>query len=316
MAKRKKGKVRLHHFILPNPETHKKAHLISFKALVIYALFFILLQVTFKGISIVKPNVLGITSNMNQQDLIKLTNVERQKNGLPALTENSELDKAAAEKGKNMLTENYWAHYSPSGKSPWDFIKSSGYDFSYAGENLARNFYTSQDVVNACMASTMGHRENVLNSHYKEVGMAVVQGKLQGQDTILVVQEFGTQTNSLAAKPNIDNEGVNIAKVNDQNASKQSVVNIPVNATPQAGVESASTQASGFISLFDPYKTTKTLGFGLLSVLALLLLTDMFVIFVVRRKPLYHFATRHVPHVALWVVAFAILIHFGPGIIL
>lgn len=316
MSKSKKSKRRLHHFILPHPETHKRAHLISFKALLIYALFFVLLQVSFKGISIVKPTVLGITSNMSQQDLIKLTNDQRQKNGLPPLAENSELDKAAVEKGKNMLAENYWAHYSPSGKSPWDFINASGYKSSYAGENLARNFYSSQDVVNAWMASTMGHRENILNTHYREIGMAVVEGKLQGQDTILVVQEFGTPTDALAAKPSIDNEGVKIAKANDLSTSKQSVVNIPVNATPQSGIESASTQAPGFISLFDPYRVTKTLGFGLLGILALLVLADMFVIFVVRRRPLYQFATRHVPHMVLWVVSFAVLIHFGPGIIL
>lgn len=67
-----------------------------------------------------------------------------------------------------MFDENYWAHFAPSGKSPWDFILGSGYKFTFAGENLAKNFYNSQDVMNAWMASKVGHKENLLNSKYQK----------------------------------------------------------------------------------------------------------------------------------------------------
>lgn len=71
----------MHHFFLPHPKTHKKAHLISMRAIFIYVLFFVLLQFGFNGISKIQPNILGISANLNQQELIKLTNTKRQKLG-------------------------------------------------------------------------------------------------------------------------------------------------------------------------------------------------------------------------------------------
>jgi hypothetical protein len=72
----------------------------------------------------------------------------------------------------------------------------SGYDYVYAGENLAKGFNSSQGVHNAWMASK-SHRENILNANYREVGIAVVPGELNGDYVILVVQMFG----SLSAEP-------------------------------------------------------------------------------------------------------------------
>src|ERR1035437_572245 len=111
----------LAHWFIPHKNTHKKAHLISWQALLIYALFFILLQVGFSIYSYTNPGVLGISSNIDPKTVITLTNIERQKNGLPPVIENQELDQAAKNKGDNMIAENYWAHFSPSGKTPWDF---------------------------------------------------------------------------------------------------------------------------------------------------------------------------------------------------
>jgi uncharacterized protein YkwD len=127
--------MKLSHLILPHPETHKKAHLISFKALLIYVVLFVLLNVSIKTVEKAAPGVLGVESQINYQEVIRLTNLEREKNGLPALTEDSRLNEAAYKKAQNMFEENYWAHYSPSGKDPWGFIQGAGYKFSYAGEN-------------------------------------------------------------------------------------------------------------------------------------------------------------------------------------
>src|SRR5258708_7038210 len=179
------------HWFLPHPHTHKKAHLISSKALIVYILLFVCVQWGLKSVNAVHSGVLGISSSVDQKELIRLTNVERQKAGLGEVTEDSRLDQAALEKGKNMFAENYWAHFSPSGKDPWGFINGAGYKFTYAGENLARNFYNSPEVVTAWMASPT-HKENIVNPHYQDVGMAVLEGTLNGQKTILVVQEFGS----------------------------------------------------------------------------------------------------------------------------
>ena len=312
--KRSASSNKWHHFFIPHHETHKQAHLISTKALFVYVLLFLSLQFGFKGIAQVQPNVLGISSDINQQDLIKLTNEQRQKNGLPSVVENSELDKAAEEKAKNMFAENYWAHYSPSGKSPWDFINGSGYKFSYAGENLARNFYTSKDVVDAWMASTMGHKENILNTHYREIGMAVEEGTINGQKTILVVQEFGTPIDYIAQKP-----AENTPKTTIPESKPNTLAEIPVNAESKTEVKSVSTQpvqptlVSGF--RFDPYALTKTFGFSLISILAFLILLD-FLIIRSRKKAVVNLYTRHVPNFALLPIATTVLMHFGPGSIM
>ena len=170
-------------WFLPHKDTHKKAHLISWEAILIYVLFFMLLQVGFSIISYTKPGVLGITANIDQKKVIELTNIEREKKGLPPVLENEALDKAARLKAENMFSENYWAHFAPSGKTPWDFILGAGYHFTFAGENLAKNFYSSDEVVAAWMASPT-HRDNLLNSHYKDIGIAVTEGILNGQKTL------------------------------------------------------------------------------------------------------------------------------------
>jgi hypothetical protein len=85
-----------------------------------------------------------------------------------------------------MFAKNYWSHDSPGGKTPWDFISASGYVYATAGENLAKDFDTSYGVVNGWMGST-GHRTNILNSSFKDTGIAVVNGVLQGSETTLVV---------------------------------------------------------------------------------------------------------------------------------
>ena len=97
-----------------------------------------------------------------------------------------------------MFGENYWAHNSPSGKTPWDFIIGAGYKYLYAGENLAKNFSDSDGVVQAWMESP-SHRENLMRSQYDEIGFAIVNGRLEGEETTLVVQMFGKPQGGSAA---------------------------------------------------------------------------------------------------------------------
>lgn len=137
-------------------------------------------------------NVLGFASDITPAKVVELTNQERARLGLPGVTLNATLSQAALAKGQDMMTDQYWAHTAPDGKQPWDFIRVAGYGYQVAGENLARDFSTTTDMMGAWMASPT-HRANIANQKYKEIGVAVIDGKLQGYDTTLVVQMFGTR---------------------------------------------------------------------------------------------------------------------------
>ncbi len=295
--------MKLRHFFLPHPETHKRAHLISAKAFFVYVILFGLLQLSFAGISHVKPGVLGITSDIEQPDLIMLTNQERAQNGLPPLKENHELDVAAAAKAQNMFQENYWAHFAPSGKSPWDFIRAAGYSFTYAGENLARNFTNSQDVVTAWMNSP-SHRENIVNPHYTDIGMAVVDGTLLGQKTTLVVQEFGTPVKAMAENPT----PVQSSPPQVTPAAPSVLANAPQNLPQTLGVPTTVPSTSRV--LVDPFALTKDFGITLLAVILALLVVDFVVI---KRRGVYRLAFRHLPHLVLLVIALVTLIGMHSG---
>ncbi len=120
-------------------------------------------------------------------DLLLLTNQQRTNAGLNPLSLNQQLNEAATAKANDMLTHNYWAHVSPSGVTPWNFIQKTNYKYKVAGENLASGYNTAKGVVDGWMNSP-SHRKNILNSKLCEVGFGVVSGKLQGKDTTIVVQ--------------------------------------------------------------------------------------------------------------------------------
>lgn len=289
----------LHNWFIPHKDTHKKAHLLSWEGFVIYILFFILLQVSFSIVSYTKPGILGISGNVDQKILIDLTNQERQKMGLSAVRENAALDKAAALKAQNMFAENYWAHFAPSGKTPWDFILGAGYKFTFAGENLAKNFSNSDDVVKAWMASPT-HRDNLLNSKYQDIGIAVEEGILNGQKTILVVQEFGS-TSALSAKPAVEVQGKQIE------ISKQEY-----NSKPELILVASETKINPK-PLFDPYQVYKTAGFSIIVLIIGLLTLD---IWVLRKRGVFRISSHHIAHMALLSLAAGSLIMGSPGAVL
>ncbi len=180
------------HFVPHHHEDGEQhhAHALTLPALFAYFQIFVFLIAGLYFVKIRAPQVLGVAS-FSAQQIIDLTNAQRVQNGLGPLTYNGMLASAAAAKAQDMFTVNYWAHNSPLGKTPWSFITGAGYRYVYAGENLARDFNDAGSVVGAWMNSP-SHRENILDSNFKEIGVAVADGKLTGIDGILVVQMFGT----------------------------------------------------------------------------------------------------------------------------
>jgi hypothetical protein len=132
--------------------------------------------------------------------VLKLTNAERTKAGLSLFKINVKLSASAGFKVKDMFYSQYFAHESPSGITIGDLAASVGYEFIAIGENLALgNFENDEDLVNAWMNSP-GHRENILNPKYKEIGVAVAKGTFEGKTTWMAVQHFGLPL-STCAKP-------------------------------------------------------------------------------------------------------------------
>jgi len=179
----------IHHLFIPHQDNNYHAHTLHTNMLSLYLLIAIILVFVSKNVSSFS-NVLGVATDITVSKLFTLTNEERNKLGLPAFEENQQLADAAAKKAADMFKKDYWAHFAPDGGSPWDFIKQSGYQYEYAGENLAKNFLFSKNVVDAWMNSPT-HRENIVKKEYTEVGYAVTNGMLGGEETTLVVQMFG-----------------------------------------------------------------------------------------------------------------------------
>lgn len=290
----------IHHFFLPHKKKnkHKKAHLLSLSALMVYIFLFGFLQTGFTVLRAYQPGVLGTTSAITKEEIINLTNSERQKYGLSKVTDNDQLDKAALQKVKNMFEENYWAHESPSGKTPWVWIQNEGYAYRYAGENLARGFYNSKDVVAAWMASKMGHRENLLSSKYQEIGVAVEDGVLNGEKVTLVVQLFGTQMGAAIEAGKVDNE-------NAKTGTDEKIATIPNAEKPAQiqNVNSATTAIDPETSLLkkyitlNPYAITRTFSISLIVLLSILSFIDIYMLWSKRAYIKLH--VRHIPHASM-----------------
>ncbi len=309
-----------HHWFLPHRHTHKKAHLISWYAIASYLLIFMLLQIGLTSIAYAKPGILGTSSSITIQQIIELTNSERSKAGLNTLQENQSLNQAAAAKASNMFAENYWAHFAPSGKTPWDFINGAGYRFSVAGENLAKNFTNSQDVVTAWMNSPT-HRDNIVNPKYRDIGIAVEDGTINGEQTTLVVQMFGT-TNAVQETPKETKEEV-AAEITQQPIPTQELKpteTIPVSVNensppperdiPIVNVGGETTNQPAPRVLIDPFQVTKSYAMGIFVLISGLLLVDFYVL---RRRGVFRVTSHHFAHMAILGVAATSIITSTPG---
>jgi uncharacterized protein YkwD len=126
-----------------------------------------------------------------KQQIITLINEERQKFNLGRLRQNSNLTQAADNKVADMISGEYFAHVSPTGKKWSDFIQASGYNYVAGGENLARNYTSSREIVQAWLNSP-AHRDNILNPKFKETGIAIRSSIKNQIKNIYIVQTFGS----------------------------------------------------------------------------------------------------------------------------
>jgi len=128
----------------------------------------------YPGQKITVPNIDDIKALENE--VIRLTNEQRAKYGLPALKANWELSRVARYKSQDMVNKNYFSHNSPTYGSPFKMMENFGLRFTAAGENIAMGQQSAQQVVNDWMNSP-GHRSNILSSAYNQIGVGLAKDK-------------------------------------------------------------------------------------------------------------------------------------------
>lgn len=265
--------------------------------------------------------ILGYASTINQQTVIDQTNAERKKNGLPALVPNASLSEAAYQKARNMFDEQYWSHYSPDGESPWEFMKAAGYTYSVAGENLARDFTDTDDMVNAWMNSPT-HRENIVNAKYQEIGIAVVNGKLNGVETTLVVQMFGTPNDGFIANAEIEG-GKQIAIEQVPFPDAEQLAQLQQSSPDKVGIQPENNEVLALSlqqiqlhessPLLSPLQLSKAISLAVIILVVSVLIYDFFLI---ENRGTVRFVGKNFAHIALFMTLFFLVIFFKGGSVL
>jgi len=268
-----------HHFTPhhhPDIDEQHRAHALNQGALLGYVAIFIFTIAAFYFIRVSAPQILG-TAQYTAEQIVELTNVKRVEQGLAPLVSNSRLAQAAGAKASDMYENNYWAHFSPQSKSPWSFIKSAGYKYIYAGENLARDFNDPESVVNAWMVSPT-HRSNVLDKNFKEIGVSISDGVLTGREGVLVVQMFGSGVSQVPSQSQGSGQtGAPIAQVPGEAETQGESIEIePIAATAFAQLGDQETLVSS-----APATVLASNQYSISKIISLLLVGFVFILFVV-----------------------------------
>lgn len=192
---------KLAEFLVPENQNGYLPKILGPKYLFWYGLAVLLLKIAVLALIIILPTT-RLFSDITGGQLLSLVNQARQQQNLSPLSLNQDLNEAAGLKAADMVNKDYFDHTSPSGLTPWHWFKQAGYKYSFAGENLAMDFWESRSVFNAWMASPT-HRANILNPHYTEMGLAVTTGAIQSHEATVAVLTFGAP--AAAAKTN-DNQ--------------------------------------------------------------------------------------------------------------
>ena len=127
----------------------------------------------------------GTVDEQAEQEMLKLVNKERLSAGLEPVLFDESLTKLARAHSEDMFRKGYFSHYSPEGASPFDRMDQAGIVYSFAGENLA--LAPSTSLAMQGLMNSPGHRANILNTHFKKLGIGVIDGGIYGK---MYSQEF------------------------------------------------------------------------------------------------------------------------------
>lgn len=242
--------------------------------------------------------VFGYQSVIEPSEVVQAVNQKRQTAKLPALEQNPHLTQAAKTKALDMFEKQYWSHNNPDGNRPWHFIDQTGYEYLEAGENLAKNFVTTEAMIKAWMMSPT-HQANILNADFDQTGVAVVEGKLEGVETTLVVQLFAKSSRTIGSLDNKKNNNslFNLTNIANQNSAKNN------------NLLGSSTTNRNPINPLNLYRWGLV---GLLSFLIVILAHDLWI---ERNKSLSRKIGKNIAHIVLIVAVIATLVLAESGVL-
>lgn len=142
-----------------------------------------LLIMAYAGVTSAAPQ--SAIGQGEEQQAFALLNADRRANGLKALGWNQQLADLAREYAQDMINRDFFSHDNPEGQSPFDRMRLRGIKFGSAAENLA--FNRSVEAAERAFMDSPGHRANILDSDFTQVGIGVCRDM---NGTVYVVQEF------------------------------------------------------------------------------------------------------------------------------
>lgn len=203
---------------IPHENNDHKPKILRTGSLLSIAIAFLLIKLFFSiYLFFAFPDGAYMSENLALQ-VFELINKERIENALPELERDPELARAAQAKAQDMINNNYFAHFGPDGKKPWEWIRRTEYDYIYAGENLAMNFNTA-NAVHAALMKSESHKKNILSDKYKDIGLAMIRGMIDGKETNVLVQTFA-HPRKIEDIRNVEAEDDKILDIEDNKANK------------------------------------------------------------------------------------------------
>lgn len=203
-------------------------------------------------------------ADITKTAIVELTNEERINLNVSELQHSEILDKAAMLKAQDMFRNQYFAHSSPSGVNPWYWFEQAGYEYEYAGENLAIGFLEPEEVYDGWVNS-FSHHQNLVNPNYNEIGVAVLTGIFKGSRTTIVVQLFGTG----AEKPSA------VAYIPEEESSPELVSDYPTQVAGieiEAGQEKTSKEKVMSFLIFEYNELLRYFTYYILIIISILLI--------------------------------------------
>lgn len=280
-------------YFIPNKKNNYHPHIFQKRKIAsIFIAAVLIVAATSLG-NIVLKNT-GLLASIQSAFLVDLANQDRVKESLSALNTNPVLVEAAQRKANDMAEKSYFAHTSPEGITPWFWFGDVGYQYLYAGENLAVNFTESIDVHEAWLNSPT-HRKNILDGRFTEIGIATAQGFYKGRKATFVVQMFGRPRFAQAqTNPNVAGQQQTFPVTvsgPDQNIPTETVVE---------GAQDTNTELLPFVAqtnaveraLVSPLSMSEIILSIVIGVLILTLLIRVFV----------EFKRHHIRHALMLIV--------------